>query len=165
MSDPSERATALAKAAAVAVAVTVAAWVGYVAIHPDAEAKRAAEVEVTVAGEWYNATGTITHGKRKLNPSEMAAAVDAGIVVKNCGTLKEHKTKCAADYPPELRCACCGHDADTDCAGGYLCRYGVLSDGNTLCDPDAPGCVDWPCVVIAGEAPLDIAAESSEEIP
>jgi len=160
MTKPTDRAKHLAKSAAIAAAVAAAAWASYTATRPDADIKREAEREVTVEGEWYSAGGTLKHGKRKLKPSELAAAVAAGIVAKNCGTVKEHGKKCPKKYPKAKRCACCGGKPGTDCEGGTLCRR-EKQHGEAACDPDAVGCVPWPCTIFAGEAPPLIAGESS----
>lgn len=56
---------------------------------------------------------------------------------------------CKKTYVKSARCAMCGDE---------LCRYG-LARGGVACDPDGAKCVPWPCEVIAGQDPAEIAAQ------
>ena len=93
-----------------------------------------------------------------LDASDAALTQLGYAVPKRCGTVAERATLCPEVYPPTARCACCDGKPSTDCDDGALCRYGLGGDGK-VCDPDAPGCVAWPCWVYAGDAPERVAVQ------
>ena len=156
------------------VSVVVAAGaltVGY-AVIPEPDEKPAPVVEAepapVVEAEQYIALAIDTAAgpigvEVRVKPSLLDASDEAlaqlGYAVPvRCGTVAERGVRCPGAYPPAKRCACCGGKPGTDCEGGTLCRYAVGSD-EKVCDPDAPGCVPWPCWVYAGDKPEDVASQ------
>jgi hypothetical protein len=170
-SDKTKTAAAIAVAVGIPVAVALGIWGAYgqaevAAGRPDPDVTVSSEAEQMLAAVVDPGTGPrVVEMRAKRSYLKAGASVvlpDLGhaLVVKACGSVKQRSKKCPDYYPPEARCACCGGAPGSDCIGGSLCRYGRGQDD--ACDPDAPGCVPWPCWVYAGDRPEVVAAEAED---
>lgn len=151
MTTTSERAKAIAASAAIATVAAAGAWAAYQSADETAALKTQTEALQYRCGEWLDASGTRSHGCKKMKAVEVAAGKADGLITKDCGTIAERGKKCPDIFPKKERCAMCDYG---------LCRYG--KHGEKDCDPDAVGCKPWPCVVMYGDAPEQVAEEKTE---